>query len=163
MIGDHLQLRPKVESYALQVQSGRGFDLDVSLFERLARARYPCAMLALQHRMPPAVSALVRGMTYPALRDAPGVQGRALLPGVRDRVVFIPHAHGEDTGGGGAADDGSCVASRTNRFEVGMVSAIVKYVLQQQQRGGEGEGGDEGGVGEVVVLTPYVAQLRALR
>src|SRR5689334_7323706 len=33
--GDHKQLRPKVESYDLTVQSGKGHTLNVSLFERL--------------------------------------------------------------------------------------------------------------------------------
>lgn len=37
MIGDHLQLRPKIENYELSADSGSGFDLDVSLFERLIR------------------------------------------------------------------------------------------------------------------------------
>jgi len=36
LIGDHLQLRPKIESYELTVVSSRGYDLDLSLFERLA-------------------------------------------------------------------------------------------------------------------------------
>jgi hypothetical protein len=35
LIGDHEQLRPKVERYELQAASGRGHDLDVSLFEAL--------------------------------------------------------------------------------------------------------------------------------
>jgi superfamily I DNA and/or RNA helicase len=35
LIGDHEQLRPKVELWEMQAASGRGFDLDVSLFERL--------------------------------------------------------------------------------------------------------------------------------
>lgn len=53
--GDHKQLRPKVEQYSLRVESGRGFDLNVSLFERLAKSGYPHATLELQHRMPPEV------------------------------------------------------------------------------------------------------------
>lgn len=35
LIEDHLQLRPKVENYSLTKVSGNGYDLDVSLFERL--------------------------------------------------------------------------------------------------------------------------------
>ena len=35
LIGDHKQLRPKVENHALSVVSGNGYDLNRSLFERL--------------------------------------------------------------------------------------------------------------------------------
>eukprot|EP01105_Mastigella_eilhardi_P011228 TRINITY_DN2597_c0_g1_i3.p2 TRINITY_DN2597_c0_g1~~TRINITY_DN2597_c0_g1_i3.p2 ORF type:complete len:131 (+),score=21.10 TRINITY_DN2597_c0_g1_i3:1631-2023(+) len=38
LIGDHMQLRPKCELYALAADSGRGYNLDVSLFERLVVA-----------------------------------------------------------------------------------------------------------------------------
>jgi hypothetical protein len=38
LIGDHEQLRPKVERWELQAESRRGHDLDVSLFERLVVA-----------------------------------------------------------------------------------------------------------------------------
>lgn len=50
MIGDHKQLRPKVEHYDLSVQAGQGHSLNVSLFERLVLAGLPCATLAVQHR-----------------------------------------------------------------------------------------------------------------
>jgi superfamily I DNA and/or RNA helicase len=50
MIGDHKQLRPKVEHYSLSVQAGQGHSLNVSLFERLVLAGLPCATLAVQHR-----------------------------------------------------------------------------------------------------------------
>jgi hypothetical protein len=35
LIGDHKQLRPKVNNYALTLEKGDGYDLNVSLFERL--------------------------------------------------------------------------------------------------------------------------------
>jgi len=38
MIGDHKQLRPKCQHYPLAVEPNRGFDLNRSLFERLAIA-----------------------------------------------------------------------------------------------------------------------------
>lgn len=50
-IGDHKQLRPKVESYELSVQAGRGHSLNVSLFERLVTAGAPHTTLEVQHRM----------------------------------------------------------------------------------------------------------------
>jgi hypothetical protein len=53
LIGDHLQLRPKLESYSLTKVSGNGFDFDVSLFERLIFKGFDSAMLRVQHRMRP--------------------------------------------------------------------------------------------------------------
>jgi hypothetical protein len=44
MIGDHKQLRPKVEFYPLQKESGRGHDFNVSLFERLASILSPATL-----------------------------------------------------------------------------------------------------------------------
>jgi superfamily I DNA and/or RNA helicase len=55
-IGDHKQLRPKVESYDLSVQADRGHSLNVSLFERLVTAGMPHSTLAVQHRMHPDIS-----------------------------------------------------------------------------------------------------------
>lgn len=65
--GDHKQLRPKVEHYELSVQAGRGHSLNVSLFERLVQAGMPHATLAVQHRMHPDISRLIRH-TYPDLQ-----------------------------------------------------------------------------------------------
>jgi hypothetical protein len=47
LIGDHKQLRPKVESYVLQRESGYGYNLNVSLFERLAPT-LGCAQLKVR-------------------------------------------------------------------------------------------------------------------
>lgn len=49
LIGDHKQLRPKVETYDLSVQAGKGYTLNVSLFERLVLGGYPHATLEVCH------------------------------------------------------------------------------------------------------------------
>jgi hypothetical protein len=46
--------------------------------------------------MRPAISKLVRELTYPELLDAPSTYGRSNLRGVIDNVIFINHAHPED-------------------------------------------------------------------
>lgn len=46
--------------------------------------------------MRPEISALVRHLTYPELRDAPLTQDRANIRGLRNNVVFIHHEHPED-------------------------------------------------------------------
>ena len=75
MIGDHQQLRPKVEFYPLTKIAAHGYNLNVSLFERLA----PTAgviTLCEQHRMRPEISQLCRNLMYPNLEDHETVQGR---------------------------------------------------------------------------------------
>eukprot|EP00892_Ulva_mutabilis_P006560 jgi/Ulvmu1/4276/UM197_0003.1 len=165
MIGDHKQLRPKVNQYGLQVQSGKGHDLNVSLFERLIQERLPLTSLQTQHRMRPEISSPVRLLTYPNLQDHARTHGRAPLRGVgstaaaisqqlartANSAFLVAHAWPEkdDKGAGVAALDSK---SRVNIPEAAMVVKVLRYVLQQ------GYGG-----GEVVVLTPYLGQLRVLR
>jgi superfamily I DNA and/or RNA helicase len=154
LIGDHLQLRPKVETYTLRVESGHGYDLNKSMFERLVQASYPHTALQLQHRMPSEVSALVRGMTYPELRDAPATTTRPPVSGLRSRLVFVPHSCAEAAAGSAVAqrqEEGA--ASKVNEHEASMVVATVKYLLQQGVYVPE----------QIVVLTPYLAQLKLLR
>ena len=50
LIGDHKQLRPKVENYDLTVVSGQGYNLDLSLFERLILASLPSVSLEVQRK-----------------------------------------------------------------------------------------------------------------
>ncbi|KAG1740695.1 P-loop containing nucleoside triphosphate hydrolase protein [Suillus occidentalis] len=153
LVGDHKQLRPKVNSYALQVESDQGYDLNRSLFERLVLKGFPHATLTEQHRMRPEISALVRDLTYPELTDAPSTRGRADIRGIQDNIIFVNHAHPEDNEGrvSDRSDLGS-VTSKQNTYEAGMVLKIVRYLAQQ------GYGTDN-----IVVLTPYLGQLSKLR
>ena len=117
-IGDHKQLRPKVECYPLSIQSGGGHNLNVSLFERLVTTPgFPHASLAVQHRMHPDISALVRECTYPHLEDSPSVLSHAPLLGIpaeRRRVLFIDHNQSEvlEKGPGWGTDTFQSKASR---------------------------------------------------
>lgn len=153
LIGDHKQLRPKVNNYELTVEKDNGFDLNCSLFERLIKSGYPHTTLSKQHRMRPEISDLIRQLTYPDLLDAPKTQNRPSIKGVQDNIVFIEHTYPE-----GAHDqladkkDMSAKGSKQNQFEVAMVLKIVRYLGQQ------GYGTDN-----LVVLTPYLGQLHRLR
>lgn len=152
LIGDHKQLRPKVNNYALTVEKDDGYNLNVSLFERLVLAGVPHTTLSKQHRMCPEVSSFVRHLTYDNLLDAPGTMNRPLIRGLQDRVVFFNHNHWEVEAANIAdkRDEGS-KTSKTNAFEVEMVLSCVRYLGQQ------GYGTDK-----LVVLTPYLGQLRLL-
>ncbi|TDL30087.1 P-loop containing nucleoside triphosphate hydrolase protein [Rickenella mellea] len=153
LIGDHQQLRPKVNNYKLTVEKGEGFDLNRSLFERLVLKGYPHTSLTEQHRMRPEIAALVRHLTYPNLVDAEKTKGRPDLRGVRNNIVFINHDSPEDDDSR-LADrrDESAKSSKQNRHETQMILKIVRYLAQQ------GYGTDK-----VVILTPYLGQLQQLR
>ncbi|OJK04769.1 hypothetical protein ASPACDRAFT_56208 [Aspergillus aculeatus ATCC 16872] len=153
MIGDHQQLRPKINSYSLSVEKGSGYDLNRSLFERLVLSGFPHSTLAKQHRMVPEISSLVRRLTYPELEDGDKTMNRPAPRGLQDRVIFIDHRHPEGSFGGVAdRNDSGGKASKQNAFEVQLVLRIVRYLGQQ------GYGTDK-----LVVLTPYLGQLHLLR
>ncbi|KAF7118726.1 hypothetical protein CNMCM5793_008346 [Aspergillus hiratsukae] len=153
LIGDHLQLRPKINEYALSIEKGDGYNLNVSLFERLIHVGYPHATLLKQHRMCPEISALVRRLTYPNLEDDRKTMNRARPRGLQDRVIFFQHEQPElsFTEVSDKRDEGS-KQSKKNVFEAEIVLQIVKYLGQQ------GYGTDK-----LVVLTPYLGQLHLLR
>lgn len=153
LIGDHQQLRPKINSYALSVEKGDGYDLNRSLFERLVLGGYPHTTLAKQHRMCPEISSLVKHLTYPDLLDDPKTLNRPSPRGLQDRVIFLDHRIPEKQFKAvfDRRDEGA-KGSKWNIFEVEIVLKIVKYLGQQ------GYGTDK-----LVVLTPYLGQLHLLR
>ncbi|PYH78053.1 P-loop containing nucleoside triphosphate hydrolase protein [Aspergillus uvarum CBS 121591] len=153
LIGDHLQLRPKINSYDLSKEKGDGYDLNVSLFERLIHAGYPHITLQKQHRMCPEISDLVRSLTYPLLEDDEKTKTRPEPRGLSDRVIFFNHQHPEyNFANVSDKQDEGAKQSKQNVFEAEIVLAIVKYLGQQ------GYGTDR-----LVVLTPYLGQLSLLR
>ena len=50
-----------------QTESGQGYNLDCSLFERLVKGGFPVATLEEQRRMRPSVARLIRDTIYPNL------------------------------------------------------------------------------------------------
>lgn len=153
LIGDHKQLRPKLNNYSLSVEKGDGFDLNRSLFERLIIRQHPYSSLSKQHRMRPEISRLVRHMTYPELQDANRVRNRPHLRGFQSDVVFVNHSQLEsDLPNVRERRDPTAKVSKQNLFEVQMVLGIVRYLGQQ------GYGTDS-----IVILTPYLGQLSLLR
>lgn len=153
LIGDHKQLRPKVNNYSLTVEKGDGFDLNRSMFERLVLEGYPHTTLSKQHRMCPEISRLIRHLTYPDLLDAEKTLGRPKLRGFQSKVMFVNHEQPElDLGGVSEARDPTMKASKQNPFEVEMVLKCIRYLGQQ------GYGTDK-----IVILVPYLGQLHLLR
>ncbi|KAF2995559.1 hypothetical protein E8E13_003761 [Curvularia kusanoi] len=149
LIGDHKQLRPKVNNYALTVANGDGYNLDVSLFERMVLAKFPHSTLAKQHRMRPEISSLVRKLTYPELEDADATKRRPALRGFQDNVIFVAHSHPElNAKQLTERRDEKAMSSKENIYEADMVLQCVRYLGQQGY-----------GTEDIVVLTPYLGQL----
>jgi hypothetical protein len=151
LIGDHKQLRPKVH-HDLSVEKGDGYDLNRSLFERLVLKNYPHQVLSQQHRMRPELSVLVRHISYPDLLDAPGTQNRPNLRGFQDNIIFVNHGEPEvEMPNVPDWRDNASPSSKRNKFEAEMALKGVRYLGQQGYR-----------TDSIVVLTPYLGQLRLL-
>ena len=152
MVVEHTSLKPGIHS-TLRLC----LRLQVSLFERLVTQRssasgeaLPKVTLAVQHRMRPEVSELVRRTTYPDLIDHLSTLHRPSVKGVAHPVVFVTHEHLE-MGDAEAADLGS--KSKVNQYEAEMVCLLAKHLLYQ-----EGCTADS-----VTILTPYLGQLSEIR
>ncbi|KAK4163750.1 putative AAA family ATPase [Cladorrhinum sp. PSN259] len=153
LIGDHKQLRPKINNYTLSVERGDGFDLNRSMFERLIIEGLSHTTLQKQHRMVPEISHFPRELTYPDLLDGSKTGGREPIRGLQSRVVFLNHGHpeGADKELRDRRDPGA-TQSKSNKAEAQLVWSCVKYFGQQ---GYSSE--------NIVILTPYLGQLRMLQ
>ncbi|KAK7530030.1 hypothetical protein IWX50DRAFT_710597 [Phyllosticta citricarpa] len=158
LIGDHLQLRPQINRYELEQQSRHGeqYSLDVSLLERLVKPdlesaiKLPFVTLETQRRMHPSISQLVRETLYPNLKDDPSTARHPTVPGVRRRLFWFNHDMPE--AGDSEAESGN-TTSKSNDFEVDMVSALVSHLIRQGVYGSQ----------SIAVVTPYLGQLFKLR
>jgi superfamily I DNA and/or RNA helicase len=156
-----MQLRPKVANYELSAENSNPLNpkLDVSLFERLcsdgvpssSRNRFsiPVAKLNVQRRMRPEIADLVRFPLYNELLDHESVQNYPRVAGMYDNLYWFDHQRHED------GEDGLDMkeTSHSNTFEVQMVTQLLLHLSKQ-----DGYKSDD-----IVVLTPYLGQLRKLR
>jgi hypothetical protein len=149
LIGDHMQLRPKVETYHLTAVSNMGYTFDQSLFERLILSDRPSVTLGVQHRMRPSISSIIRTQTYPDLVDHTSVKRFPDIQGIKHNLVFIDHIHNEDFPDDG--DEDVRGTSKSNGYEVDLCLAIAKYLLQQGYR-----------PERLAILTPYLGQLQQI-
>ncbi|KAL8662329.1 MAG: hypothetical protein Q9202_004787 [Teloschistes flavicans] len=156
LIGDHEQLRPQVKDYELCHDNPRGksIALDISLFERLVKPGHnplttppvPFSRLNIQRRMYSTIADLVRRTIYTDLKDHDTVNYYPPVHGMKDRLFWMTHDNKED-------HTQSQSSSKSNEFEVGMVSALASHLMRQ------GTYSD----GDIVILTPYVQQLQKIR
>ncbi|KAM7215771.1 helicase required for RNAi-mediated heterochromatin assembly 1 [Rhypophila decipiens] len=153
LIGDHKQLRPKINNYMLSVEKGNGFDLNRSLFERMILQGAAHTTLQKQHRMAREISRFPRALTYPDLLDGPKTENRPLIRGLQDRVIFVNHGRQEESDKSlKDRRDPTVKESKKNLFEAEMVLSCVKYLGQQGYSNSQ-----------IVVLAPYLGQIRVLQ
>ncbi|GBB94416.1 hypothetical protein RclHR1_02350015 [Rhizophagus clarus] len=154
LIGDHNQLRPHIATYSLSMDSttGKNYQLDKSLFERLVygdkAVKIEKAQLLTQRRMRSEVSDLIRYTLYPNLIDGDNTKQYDDIRGAQHNVYFIDHRNPEDSTGGEYA-----MKSLVNRYEIKMVVEMVKYFV----RNGYTKPDD------IAVLTPYLGQMIKIR
>ncbi|KAH3765155.1 nf-x1 finger and helicase domain protein [Pelomyxa schiedti] len=151
LIGDHQQLRPKCELYTLTMDSKQGYNLDMSLFERLVvvEKTVPHVSLQIQRRMLPSIADLIRGTLYPHLQDHDTCAAYPPVAGLASPLWFFTHTHNEDKSKG---DEGG-LHSHSNAYEVAMAIGLARYLLQQGSYAKD----------EITILTPYIGQLLLLR
>ncbi|KAF4948840.1 hypothetical protein FSARC_13634 [Fusarium sarcochroum] len=153
LIGDHKQLRPKVNNYKLTKEKGEGYDLNVSLFERLVGQGRDFTALEEQHRSHPEISQYPRMLAYPELKNMPSTFDRAPIRGLKSRVTFVHHERPEDTMDGvGERRDPTAKASKRNPHEALMVLKMIRFLSQNGYK-----------TENMVVLTPYLGQLFLLK
>ncbi|POS74311.1 suppressor of ascus dominance-3 [Diaporthe helianthi] len=142
LVGDHQQLPPQCDIARL---GGEPFNLNVSLFERLVRNKFPYTMLNRQRRMAPELRYIVQKY-YPDLKDHPLVldnANRPLVPGMGSRRSwFFTHEWPEETD----ADN-----SKFNHKEAEMIVAFMKYLIQNGVR-----------PADITVLTYYRGQRKRI-
>jgi hypothetical protein len=131
LIGDHEQLRSRINNYELQHDNPKGkrFSLDVSLFERLVNPlvgniQLPLSTFKTQRRMHPSIAELVRVPLYPELQDHPSVVEYPEVDGMRDSLFWLDHREKEDPRAPRAVS-----LSSTNTFEVEIVAALVTHLV----------------------------------
>lgn len=148
LIGDHRQLRPKTQVHALSVESRCGYNLNLSLFERLVLSEtVPLHTLSTQRRMRPEIAQLIRQTIYPKLCDSEVVTKYPQVKGMANNVMFLNHDFLEDQ-----AQSDNESTSHSNAYEIEMVVELAAYLLRQGYS-----------PGQITVLTPYVGQLLAIR
>jgi superfamily I DNA and/or RNA helicase len=149
LVGDPRQLPPTVLSRAAETAL-----LAQSLFERLQRAGCSVQMLEEQHRMHPAIAAFPSSFFYEGrLANSDSVKAGSHAAPFHSHPCFTPFTlldcqQGSERGGGLGRG-----GSLRNDAEAALAAALVAGLLERYG----------GTVGPVAVLTPYKAQLAALR
>ena len=142
LIGDHQQLRPKVDTYDL----AKRHHMDISMFERLIANGAPHVTLTTQHRMRPEISQLIRHSIYSKLDDHDSVKVYPHVQGMGNDVFFLTHDSVEVGGQAGMT------MSFTNPYEAEMIVKLAMYLLRNGYT-----------AQDIVILAMYTGQQSRIR
>ncbi|XP_071151751.1 LOW QUALITY PROTEIN: NFX1-type zinc finger-containing protein 1-like [Mytilus edulis] len=142
MIGDHQQLRPSYNDYKTALQH----KINISLFERLIRERFPYKQLEYQHRMRPIISQLLVPHIYRTLQDDHSVLKYENVKGIHSNLFFLSHSVFEDR------EREELSRSHKNTFEALFICNLYKYLRMQGYPSSK-----------ITVLSTYLDQVRLLR
>ena len=140
LIGDHKQLRPKLNEYDL----AKNHHLDISLFERLIQNGMPHATLLIQHRMRPQIARLVCPHIYSKLINHDSVKKYHDIRSFDSNLFFFQHYEEEEKD--------SLLLSHSNEYEAQFVVALCRHLLKQGYQ-----------PSQVTILTAYTGQLLKVR
>jgi len=146
MIGDHLQLRPKIYNFEIENK----YKFNISLFERLINNKYPIASLSYQRRMRPEFADFVRLIYGNNYYDDNITFTRNPIKGFYmdnqnyKNMIFFNHKNNENSIGG--------LSSKANKFEADFICYWAKYLVQQNIP-------EE----KITILTFYVGQLLKIK
>lgn len=149
LIGDHNQLRPKVQTQKLQHTHPEGAlnPLDVSLFERLLDLAYPLSILPLQRRMRPSIAWLNRLVRDTAFGNDDLVMTFPEVAGMERPLFWLNHRHTASSAGSTEDEEFSL-----DEFEIEMVITILNHLVRQGTYSKH----------DIAVITPSMSQLRQL-
>ncbi|CBY34431.1 unnamed protein product, partial [Oikopleura dioica] len=152
LIGDHQQLRPKVNCYELEKKC----NLDISLFERLIKNEFEFVRLGEQHRMQPNISSFMSNCFYNNLKDSVSTVNReedsVIYLGDDGRVQFINYgsiAKQRPEFFEASDSDGT---SKSNKMEAEYVVLIAQQLINSGYK-----------AENITILTLYIGQLFAIR
>ena len=147
LIGDHQQLRPKINTYRLKGESGMGYNLDCSTFERMVEGEFPFSTLSVQYRMYPSIADLIRPLYSPnIIQDGENVRKYPSVRGMKERAFFFDHNYLEDQA------EGASDLSKVNTKEAEMAVGLALYLMHNEYVGNR-----------LALITPYVGQLLKIR
>lgn len=140
LIGDHKQLRPKVNVYDL----AKKFKLEISLFERLVNVGIQNERLLFQRRMRPEIAEYTRIIYGPSYQDHDDVKDYPNIKGISSDVLFWTHEEVEQK------DEN--LNSYMNQHEADLTAALALYLIM-----------NEYSPKQITILTFYTGQMFAIR
>lgn len=136
LVGDHKQLRPKVNNMDI----GSNYNLEISLFERLVHNEYVKSEILVQRRMRPEISEIIR-LFYPNLKDDQSVLNRQNIRGMSSNVLFFTHEWNEE----------KTELGKESKSNIKEANFVIKFTELLIKNGYKQE--------EIIILSLYAGQL----